>query len=320
MFKYLLAFSTLFLTLGSLGDLLSNPPIFLEILLSFKPLYIFLCLIFFILSALSKRYFYSIIFFLLLIINFYQVQSWYSLNPALKNQRRTSEQKIKLAIINVLYGNTDYQKTLDLVRKEKPDILLFIELEKAWFQEINKLSDLLPYSAPNDPSSLFEVKLKSNFPIKEFKIFPLDDPIRLTMTAILEINHKRVLLLIPHLPTPTDPARFSLRNKQLNNLAEILHNQNLPTILIGDFNTSIWSPYYRELINRTNLQNSRQGFGTLSTWYAFSTKLPLLAAPIDQILFSKDFKVVNSYLGEDIGSDHLPLISELQFKDNFSIN
>ncbi len=315
MFKLLSISFTLFLTLGSLSDLLSKPQLFLEIILSFKPLYLVLSLIALIGSIILKRFFYSMIFCSLLIINFYHVQNWYNFNSnsAFANHQTKTKEKIKIAIINVLYGNTAYQKTLDLVRQEKPDLLLFIELEKAWFEEVNKLSDLLPYTAPSDPKSIFEVKLKSKFPIEEFEIFPLDDPIRLTMTATIKINNQKVFLLIPHLPAPTDPDRFSLRNKQLNNLAEILHKQNLPTILIGDFNTSIWSPYYQEFINRTNLQNSRRGFGVLPSWFALSTKLPLIASPIDQILFSKDFKAVNSYLGEDIGSDHLPLISELEF-------
>ena len=78
--------------------------------------------------------------------------------------------------------------------------------------------------------------------------------------------------------------------------------------VMGDLNMSMWSPYYRDFVDRSHLTNIRQGFGIQPSW---PVNLPLLQIPIDHCLITSKIKVSNNQIGKDIGSDHYPLIADL---------
>ena len=70
----------------------------------------------------------------------------------------------------------------------------------------------------------------------------------------------------------------------------------------------MWSSDYLAVETISGLNNARQGFGILPTW---PTYMPFLMIPIDHILISEHFVINDFKVGNNIGSDHLPLIIEL---------
>jgi endonuclease/exonuclease/phosphatase (EEP) superfamily protein YafD len=70
----------------------------------------------------------------------------------------------------------------------------------------------------------------------------------------------------------------------------------------------MWSPFYKNMVKTGNLRNARSGFGILPTWPTF---LPLAYIPIDHFLVSKEIGVLKIRTGRNVGSDHLPLITDL---------
>jgi endonuclease/exonuclease/phosphatase (EEP) superfamily protein YafD len=86
-----------------------------------------------------------------------------------------------------------------------------------------------------------------------------------------------------------------------------------PKICIGDLNTSLWSPFYRGFRKQTKLVNVREGIGLLPSWPTFMG-FGWLMIPIDHCLVSDDICVIMVQTVEPIGSDHLPLIVELEIK------
>ncbi|MGD1717475.1 endonuclease/exonuclease/phosphatase family protein [Dapis sp. BLCC M172] len=104
-----------------------------------------------------------------------------------------------------------------------------------------------------------------------------------------------------------------MRNKQLSEIASYVANQKISIVVTGDLNITMWSPYYKELISNSGLYNARKGFGMISTWPSF---FPLLSIPIDHCLVSQDIRVFKTKSGKNIGSDHLPLITDLVITNN----
>ncbi|MFS8120585.1 MAG: endonuclease/exonuclease/phosphatase family protein [Microcoleus sp.] len=78
--------------------------------------------------------------------------------------------------------------------------------------------------------------------------------------------------------------------------------------MIGDFTTTMWSPFYKNMVKTGKLHNARSGFGILPTWPTF---MPPGYIPIDHFLVSKEIGVLNIHTGPKVGSDHLPLITDL---------
>jgi len=93
-------------------------------------------------------------------------------------------------------------------------------------------------------------------------------------------------------------------------LPEFLSGRAAPTILVGDFEASMWSPFYRQLMQRANLQDGRQGYGLL-----FTHRLPgipggWLWCPSDHCLYNAGCLSLGTWTGPDFGSEHLPMAAE----------
>ena len=81
------------------------------------------------------------------------------------------------------------------------------------------------------------------------------------------------------------------------------------SVLAGDFNLTPWAPDFSELLARGHLTDSALFYSGLSaTWLS---RLPFVGLLIDHVLVSPHIGVLSNRVGEDVGSDHLPLIVHL---------
>lgn len=83
----------------------------------------------------------------------------------------------------------------------------------------------------------------------------------------------------------------------------------IPVVVAGDFNMPVESSLYRRYWSGLTNAFDSQGVG-----FGFSKREgPLLRLRIDHILSSpKFFRVLGAWLGDDAGSDHLPMVADLQ--------
>lgn len=197
--------------------------------------------------------------------------------------------------------------TLLTIREEKPDIAVFIEVSKVWAKELAALKDLLPYSVVSQDSDNFGTALFSKLPLENVSLEEFQGP-RKTIVATIKYQGKEITIMGSHLNYPVKKVGFIHRNSQLEAMADYLVTVNNPVILMGDFNITMWSPFYKGFIEETKLKNGRFGFGVQPTWPNF---MPLLAIPIDHCFVSRNIQVIKSRIGRDVDSDHLPIITDL---------
>jgi endonuclease/exonuclease/phosphatase (EEP) superfamily protein YafD len=223
---------------------------------------------------------------------------------------QTSDRQIRVMVSNVLTSNQRYEDFIDYVRSENPDILVILEMDLTWQQQIQPLKSLLPYSIEQPQQDNFGIALFSKIP-------PIDPQVQYwgkgavlvpSLTANITIRDRVVSLIATH-PVPPLNDEYSIsRNSQMNEIADYVRQVGNEAIVMGDLNMSMWSPYYRKFIDRANLKNTRQGFGIQPSW---PTNLPLLQIPIDHCLVTANIKTSKNRIGQDIGSDHYPLIADL---------
>ena len=79
-----------------------------------------------------------------------------------------------------------------------------------------------------------------------------------------------------------------------------------PTMIVGDFNLPVESAIYRRYWGDFRNAFSQSGFGT-----GYTKHTRRWGIRIDHILSSKDVVPIRSFVGRDVGSDHLPLIADL---------
>lgn len=261
------------------------------------------CTFFFFL--LTRHQLWAIISLCCILLNLMEIVPWYFPPAAFAQEKATGQ--LRVLVSNVLYTNKNYSKVISLVRKEKPDIAVFVEAGKLWNQELIALKDLLPYSAIAQDSQRFGTTLYSKFPLENVAIEKFQGP-RSTIVATINYQGKKVIVMGTHPNYPVSKIGFFQRNSQLKSMADYLAKVNNPVILMGDFNITMWSPFYHRFIQESKLKNGRFGFGLQPTWPAF---LPLLAIPIDHCLVSENVQVINFRTGDNVGSDHLPIIADL---------
>ena len=111
-----------------------------------------------------------------------------------------------------------------------------------------------------------------------------------------------------HTLSPTNRFRLDIRNRQFVEIGDALLAEATPTVVMGDFNCTPWSPFLSDFLKRTGYRDSRQGFGYQPSW---PSMYQLLRIPIDHAFVSEDIHVHNRYIGKPPRSDHLPIVFEI---------
>jgi endonuclease/exonuclease/phosphatase (EEP) superfamily protein YafD len=124
-------------------------------------------------------------------------------------------------------------------------------------------------------------------------------------------KHIRLVGTHPLPPGSSDHAR--LRNEQLRRVAGQVHGQDLPVVVLGDLNTTPWSPFFSDLLREGGLQDTSAGRGIFASW---PSALPFLRIPLDHCLVSPGFAVCDKRVGPRVGGDHLPIVVTLQRRQN----
>jgi endonuclease/exonuclease/phosphatase (EEP) superfamily protein YafD len=220
--------------------------------------------------------------------------------------------RLKLVHVNVNYKNSRYDRLLDFAAREQPDVLVVQEATEAWVKGLQPLAARLPFALglPRDKGA--GLLLLSRFPFERAELKLPEGDVRPGLLVNIDAAETPVWLLSVHPHTPLKQKEFEARNAVLASAALSLQNLPAPKIFVGDLNTTLWSPHFQSFVAQTGLVNVRKGFGVLPSWPTFLPFGKLLMIPIDHCLVSDDIRVVQARTGADIGSDHLPLVVELE--------
>ena len=297
------------LAISSLSKFAWNP--YLEILSHFQTQYLVVGAILTVLLAVQRHKLGLSIGAICLAILLAEILPWY-IPPAWT--QANPEPNLRILLSNVYVVNRSYDKVLDLVKAENPDIAVFQEVNQVWAEQLRSLQSTFPYilQTPDD------ITIYSKRPFQSPAMF--GNPDKPSLAAKLIVNQQPITLVTTH-PLPPKPNLFDARNAQLADVSQYIQSQKTPIVLIGDLNTSMWSPYYRQLIQETGLRNSRQGFQLLPTWPVVSQygRIPgffaplamMVRIPLDHCLTSPTIQTAGIRVGESVESDHLPLITDL---------
>lgn len=290
-------------------------PIYLEIFSHFQLQYLVLNLLLLCILSLTRRKFLCLGGLLCCAILVVKLVPWY-LPPEHLLPKDTANFRVFIANINT--QNKSYDQVISLVKQEHPDLAVFMEVNDAWVNRLNSLSDQLPYSyGQANPYSLgLVIYSRSKLLAPRVEFFGTEG--NASVLAELVVNNQRFSLVATHPLPPAKPSFFHSRNKQLDLIRDYLKSVTQPVLLVGDLNLTMWSPYYRRFVSQTQLKNARKGFGILPTWPTSGTykQIPALASllfsiPIDHCLHSRELQTVDIRTGASTGSDHRSLIVTL---------
>ena len=208
---------------------------------------------------------------------------------------------------NVRTSNRNYERFLKAVRAADPDVLLVMEIDEGWLQALEAIRDDYPHGTSAPRPDNFGIGLLSKLPVDEQEIKYVGSAGVPSIQARLKVGDGTVGVVGTH-PLPPIGKNSTLRNEQLSATADLVAGMDGPVIVAGDLNATPWSPFFRRLLDRSGMRDSRRGFGVQATW---PSSLGPAGIPIDHVLVSDEVYVKDRQVGPTFGSDHRPVIVDV---------
>lgn len=207
---------------------------------------------------------------------------------------------------NVHYLNRNHEATLALIAAERPDFILLSEVTPEWTKALEVLRPDYPYQQLMPNRTGGGLAFYSRHAITDLGVHGVGNIGLPTLVVGLDSPAGRLTLVGTHTTSPGSPKELEERNLQLEQVARLARARSGAVIVLGDLNTTVWSPYFQDLLVASGLEDSRRGFGVQPSWP--SIPIPLLRIPIDHCLVSRAVSVLDRRVGPHLGSDHRPLL------------
>ena len=246
----------------------------------------------------------SFCYFLLL------VQPWTLVN--MLPPKTDSGGGLRILAWNILLMNNQSAKVIELLERQDADIVILMEVNKPMGTLLEPLRDRYACNFWNPAWSSGGAVVLSKLQNVRFKEIPLTS----IGNQAIEIqvpespNSASYRLLAVHTFSPVSFSRAEWRDKQLKSIGEWLLQSDQPSCAIGDFNTTPWSPGFRDLVTTPGIQDTRAERGLFATWPSL---LGPLGVPIDHALTNAAVVTLDRGVESNApGSDHRPITITLK--------
>jgi endonuclease/exonuclease/phosphatase (EEP) superfamily protein YafD len=109
-----------------------------------------------------------------------------------KVKPNSDEKILDILVCNVYQHNRNYQKLIDLVKKENPSVLFFLETDEEWQNALKTVTKNYEYKIEVPLANTYGLLFYSHFPVKNYEVnYLIDDDIP-SIVADLEYNNQTV--------------------------------------------------------------------------------------------------------------------------------
>lgn len=225
---------------------------------------------------------------------------------------------LRIGSTNLLFGIAHPKPVGAWMGEQDLDIVGFVEVKDSQRSQL-RWSMLLESWRGEYPHQFVEVHdyyglaILSRVPLNERRVQRTWDSLGeergrpIALHADVEWEGESLRLTLVHPPRPERSWRRKVREDFLESLVTQAPKHG-SWVVFGDFNTSEGSPWFRRLLRRTGLVDSRRGRGRFATWSPAWFWLPLV--PLDHILV-RGPRVLSRGIGPSVRSDHRPIHATL---------
>lgn len=220
--------------------------------------------------------------------------------------------RIRLITCNVWIENRDHDAVLECVRRRDPDVFLAVECDDGWDEALAALESDYPFSVRRPQENTYGLVLYSRLPLSEVEVRFLRRPEIPSIRTVVTLPEGEELVLYgvhPEPPYPKWADDSAQRDAELLSIAQEARDETRPVIVMGDLNDVAWSRTTRLFQKISGLLDPRIGRSPMNT---FPADWPFLRYPLDHVFLSSHFKLVKLERLEKVGSDHFPLLIEVQ--------
>lgn len=233
----------------------------------------------------------------------------FGLVPGLTGGTRPDPERpqLRLLLANVSYRSDDYASLVELVSRERPDVVGLTELTPEWAAGIETGLERYNYRLLHPVPGSYGIGLYSRVPLREAQLVYPAGEWPAVARARLTTSGGGVELFVLHGPSGGSRTGAARQRAFVRRLGALAREAGETALVCGDLNSTPWNRPYQVLRDRGDLERD-------DPWRPFEWTYPvwntLLRVPIDGCL-SGPALAVSSRRGPEIGSDHLPVITEV---------
>ncbi|MCT7374002.1 endonuclease/exonuclease/phosphatase family protein [Chelativorans salis] len=218
---------------------------------------------------------------------------------------------IRLLIANVLMENRAARRFLALVQETRPDIILAVETDAWWDEQLRDLSGDYPHSIKQPQENHYGMHLFSKLELASPEVRFLVEGDVPSVRASVRLRSGQWIEFFGVHPRPPEPRTDTEeRDAEILIVGRQVKAQNRPAIVAGDLNDVAWSHTTRLFQRTSGLLDPRRGRGMFSTFHA---RYPLFRWPLDHIFHDASYTLVHLQRLRGFGSDHFPVLAELHY-------
>ena len=202
-----------------------------------------------------------LISFAALLISSWFVQPWSLWRPMSVRTDLTDE--IQVLSWNLLVSNRSYSEVEKIIREVDPDVLVLVELRHGFIDELPYISENFPHQFQYPSWGGEGIGVFSKIPGTTFRLEDFDYEFQpAVISNIPGPQGKELELVALHALSPLPRYRTRIRDRQIRSVIDWSQGRG-PLCVCGDFNTTPWTPAFREMV-QSDFVDSRMGTGTVS--------------------------------------------------------
>ncbi len=236
-----------------------------------------------------------------------------------QSQYQKSLTSVSILCVNVQMNNRQASKLKEIIRDSDPDIILVLEPDEWWLNELKELDQKYPCKVKQPQDNLYGMALYSRLELinPEIKFLVQDDiPSIFARVKLRSGDEVELRCLHPRPPFPTETDQSTERDAELLIVGKQIKDLRTPTVVMGDLNDVAWSRTNYLFQDISGLLDPRVGRGFYNTFHA---AYPFIRFPLDHCFHSKHFRLIDFKRLDYFGSDHFPVYIELSFEPDASL-
>ncbi len=225
-----------------------------------------------------------------------------------------SAQTVRIFFANVNGFNTERESLLQEIKHADPDVIVLVEFSSPWSSAFrhSQIISAYPYGNGLRQSNIAAVNVFSRLPLKSERQEWVAG--RGIDTIEIPIGAQSLHIIGLHAPRPMKNRGDDYQGFWSRTIPMLLTAKG-PLVVVGDFNATQYSRVYQRLTaGRLRSAHQDRGRGYATSWPNGQFWLPPIR--IDQALLSPELECLGIAEGEGRGSDHKPLIVDVQLRAN----
>ena len=243
----------------------------------------------------------------------------FSKKQVLAFAEKESKGTISILVSNVFMSNKNSEKLIVHVNNNKPDMILTLESDLYWENELKVLEEEYPYSVKIPKDNFYGMHLYSKLKLEEIEVkYIIENDIPSIHGYVrLESGKKiRIHCLHPKPPSPTENDTSTNRDAELLFVGRNVKKNQESVLLFGDLNDVAWSRTTQLFQKLSGLMDPRIGRGFFNTFHA---GYALFRWPLDHVFHTNDFTLIELTRLTSIDSDHFPMFIKLNYEPRSEI-